>query len=622
MYKSIYYDQRRNQIHLWGDGQHDDLGYSVHKYNKYAYLADANGEYTSIDGVKCNRVESWTPESEKLGIVYEYNVNPTTRFLIDKYLNSDDISNSTKVLYLDIEVAKEDKYSTPEDAANTITSITYYATGDERYTCLLLDSEGRYSSGNSVTTDIEIDTPKGVSRLSADVVMYSSERDLLRGFMGKYVKIEHNIITGWNAEFFDMPYLYNRMINVLGYDFANKLSSIGIVDVKETQLGEVIHIAGVTILDYLFLYKKFTYTDQSNYRLDTIAKYELGRGKIEYEGDLDYLYKTDIQKFAKYNIIDVELIVAFEEKLHFIETALGLCHKGHVQHSDIQFTSAYLDGAILTYCKRNGMVASSNRSKRDGQAIGAFVRTPTPGLYNWVYDLDLTSLYPMNIISLNISPETKYCRIKNYDEESFARGNTDTYEIEYLRDNTALGSFDTVFGSGVEDEPKQIHGSDSMKQFLVDRNLSIASNGVTYSKNRQGVIPAILDKWFKERAEYKSLRKQCEREGDTERAIFYDQQQLITKILLNSLYGVLLLPSFRFYDKHNGEAVTLTGQSVIKWATRAADLFYNRELDTHNCEYEIEMENGVIRKYHGFDMVETTNGKKYVFSLTENDEII
>lgn len=583
MYRSVYYNSSRSEIHLWGDGQHDDSGYKVFKYEPYAYIVDKNGDCITIDNHRCKKVSTWSPEAEKMGMVYEHNVSPTTRFLIDKYLDSDKVSDQTKILYLDIEVAKEDAYSTPEDADNTVTAITYVATGDDKYTCLLLDP-GNASTKNT-TVDIQLKKKENgqivdgeTKTIDVDIITFHSERELLRSFMMRYQKIGHNIITGWNVEFFDMPYLYNRIVKLFDYAFADLFSPDAKI-VKRTYLKErqTISIAGVTIYDYLTMYRKFTFTDQSNYRLDTIAKFELYRGKIEYEGDLDHLYKTDIVKFAKYNIVDVELVVALEEKMRLIMTGLGLCHKGHVQHQDILFTSMYLDGAFLTYCKRNNMVASANRSAASGKAQGAFVRKPTPGLYKWVYDLDLTSLYPSIIISLNISPETKVGIIESWDELEYAKGTQSTYNVNFYSDNTVLGNFDDSF-----DESKPMHielqGSSNLKKWLDENEYGIASNGVIYDQKKEGVIPAILKMWFDERSEYKNLRKKYEKEGDIKNAEYYDGQQLITKILLNSFYGVLLLPSFRFYDKQNGEAVTLTGQSVIHHSSKAADHFYNKEL--------------------------------------------
>lgn len=592
MYRSIYYEAEKSRIHLWGDGEHNDAGYSIHEYTPYAYIVDPLGDMMTIDGYRCKKISSWSNEAVKLGLVYEHNVSPVTRFLIDKYIDSDEVSSQTKILYLDIEVAKEERYSSAAAADNTITAITYFATGDTRYTCLLLDTQRK---SDKYTTDIRINTPNGPSVVTADIITFQTEYQMLRQFIMNYQKIGHNIITGWNVEFYDMPYLYNRIVKVMNYEMANMLSpDVRIVKRKTTALGQLINIAGVTVLDYLNLYKKFTYTEQSNYRLNTIAQFELKRGKVEYEGDLDNLYKTDIVKFAEYNIIDVELIVALDAKLELIMTALGLCHKGHCAHSDVQFTSMYLDGAALTHCRRNNLVASANKAQTGDKAEGAFVQQPTPGLYKWVYDLDLTSLYPSIIMTLNISPETKYAKVIDYNEDEYTKGTSRIYNVELYRDLTAAGGFDDVFSPDVLNKQMQFTGSDALRTFLVSNNFSIASNGAIYTLNTKGLIPAILEMWFDDRKTFKDLRKDAEKQGDMTLASYYDRKQLITKILLNSFYGVLLLPSFRFYDKTNGEAVTLTGQSVIHWSQKAADLFYNKELGTKDGEFCIYIDTDSI----------------------------
>jgi DNA polymerase elongation subunit (family B) len=226
------------------------------------------------------------------------------------------------------------------------------------------------------------------------------------------------------------------------------------------------------------------------------------------------------------------------------------------------------------------------------------------------------------MITLNISPETKYAKIDNWDEEEFAKGTDRKYNLTLYKDTSPAGQFQDVFSQLNSKSNIIINGSEELRKFIDKNNLSVASNGCMYTMDKLGVIPSILSLWFDTRDEYKKLRKKYEAEGDQANAAFYDRKQLITKIMLNSFYGVLLLKSFRFYDKDNGEAVTLTGQSVIHHATRAADYFYNKELQEHNCDYEIEMEDGTVKKYHGFDKVKTQRGDIYVFSLTENDVLV
>jgi DNA polymerase elongation subunit (family B) len=340
-------------------------------------------------------------------------------------------------------------------------------------------------------------------------------------------------------------------------------------------------IAGVSSLDYLDLYKKFTYGQQQNYRLDTIGRIEVGMGKVEYEGSLDELFKNDLEKFIDYNVQDVRIIVEIDKKMKLIELVRGICHVGHVQYEDYCYSSKFLEGTIITYLHRKGVVVSNKpadgrqlmneRVENDDEGFaGAYVKPPVPGLYDWVYSLDLQSLYPSIIMSLNISPETKVGFVTNWDVEKHRRGEIETYLV---RDK------DT-------DEVTRL-SRDKFVKFMDDMHYYISSNGVLYDANKVGIIPEVLDKWFAERVEYKNLMKKYKNEGNKELAEFYDRRQHIQKIFLNSLYGVLGLPIFRFFDIDNALAVTATGQDVIKNSADFANKLYNDRLQDTNdyCIY-------------------------------------
>lgn len=584
MYKNIFFDSFNKDIHLWDDTD----GYQKFKYQEYAYTPDPAGQYTSIDGHKVKKITEWSEQAQAMGMIYESNVPATTRTLVDLYYESDEISTNLVVLPLDIEVAKEGSYSTVEDANNTITAISYYSYREDLYYCLLLDNKRPPSE---YIDDIIIQLPDSATKkINAKYITFKTEFDLLKTFIREYKSISPDIITGWNCEFYDIPYLYNRITKILGKDWANLLSPIKIC--KSKPAGDFnqlkVTIAGVSVLDYLMLYKKFTYSESPNYKLDTIAKNELGRGKVEYSGDLQTLYETDIKKFAEYNIIDVELIVAMDSKLMLLDIARGICHKGHVAYEDIIFSSRYLDGASLVFCKLNGVVASTNKAEgkntEEDTAEGAFVKEPTPGLYKWVYDIDLTSLYPSNIISLNISPETKFGRVLNYSEEDYSKKTDRKYKIELIKDRTPIGKFSD---DGFKSNTIILNTADDLTNYLISNNLSISSNGILYTLNKPGLIPSILKKWFAERKEFNKLKAKYAAEGDKNLQSLYDKKQLVTKILLNSFYGALLLKTFRFYDKDNGEAVTLTGQSVIRWSMKVADSYYSKILGEYKelCLY-------------------------------------
>ena len=510
-----------------------------------------------MDGKSVRKVLDWTKTSEELGMIYEGDVRPEMRTLIDLYGDSDEVSTNHCVVCVDIEVAKEGKYSTPEEALNTVTSIAYHDSISNKYTCLILDREQRISSGTIA---------------GSKVVTFSTEADMLLYFLDEWNKLPITIVTGWNVLWFDLVYLYNRLERVLGKYKGKWLSPINRVDYYTTRGGkQVFKIGGIAILDYMALYKEFTYSEESSYSLNAISLKELKRGKVEYDKDLDHLFETDPIKFIEYNIEDVRLVNDIDSKMDFIAIAMGTAHKGHVGYEDVFYTSRYMEGACLTETKRRGIVATKSSKAGGSKAIGAFVRASKPGRYEWVYDLDLTSLYPSNIMSLNISPETKVAKILNWSTEDYLHKADKNVKMEYFSSD----------GTSRFAEIPLIE----VDAFLKKTKYSVAANGVIYRTDVVGLIPSLLDKWFDERAKYRKLASIAHEDGDMELYGYYNRKQKIQKVLLNSLYGVLLLPSFRFYDKDNGEAVTLTGQQLIHFTARMANFFYNNELGTTDIDY-------------------------------------
>ena len=552
MYQSIFYDNRKNKIHLWDDHR----GYVTFPYKKYAYIKSAGGTYVSLYGDRLQKVY----KIEKDGAYFESDVMPEIRILVDNYTESEEVSEGHKVLILDIEVEVTDGFPDVRRAENIITSIAIYDDITEEYHCFILDKKGEVESTDTIH-------PR------------QTEYDLLKSFMTKYLEISPTILTGWNVEFFDMPYLFNRMIQVIGYEMASCLSPIQIVkhidrkDKEKEQLS--IKIAGVNTLDYFQLYRKFTFSERPSYRLDAIGDYELGQKKVEYEGTLNDLYENDINKFIKYNIHDCRLVKLLNDKLNFIEIARGLAHVGHVPYEDIFMSSRYLEGAILTYLKNKKIVAPNKPKRRIKKKdmkkfVGAYVQEPQKGKHSWVYDLDITSMYPSCIMSLNISPETKIGKIKGWNPEEFLKkDNRKTYTI--IKNGKDIGKL-------TEKE---------VSEYLRESKVSIATNGVMYKTEKKGLLAALLEKWFNERVEYRKLAKKFHEQGDTDKSEYFDRRQYLQKILLNSLYGVLGLPVFRFYDLDNAEAVTYTGQSLIKFTKKIVNSYYNKELgDTKDhCIY-------------------------------------
>lgn len=634
-------------------------------YNGYAYRKDPQGAYTSIFGDRVKKVQRF---SKKDPDTFEADVPSTTRTLVDLYTESDEVSDGHTTLIWDIEVEMETGKPNSMEAEQAITAVGFWDSQTEEYAVYILDEEGTIEER---TVDKDGKT--------VHIKPFDNEKNLVLGFLEKWEEIRPTLITHWNGDYFDVPYLYNRLKRLFGEKTANRLSPIGAVTYNEYR--RKYFIAGVSSLDYMKLYKKFTYHELDNYRLDTIGRTEVDKGKIEYNGSLDDLFRDDIEKFIEYNLVDVEILVLLDKKLRYLDLVRGICHVGHVPYEDYEFSSRYLEGAILTYLKKRNLVApnksdirlkfeaknfhrkgretiqvseqipdvmitngqltiqkskSSNFSVKfdrfegdtfylsdplpedikEGFEIrpklpGAFVKFPQQGKHKWAYDLDLTSLYPSIIMSLNISPETKVGKVEDiaWDSKKFATGKYNDTKLKV---------------SFVDHEEPIIVQGDKFKEFLEEQNCSISPNGILYDLNKVGCIPDILDMWFEKRAEYRKLEKKYGLEENQEQYEFYNKRQLVQKIMLNTMYGALGLPSFRFYDVDNATAVTSTGRSVIKNTADVGNLKYNKELGE---PMTIVLENGeehqltanrpvTIRGENGNDVIIKAG------ELNENHDII
>jgi len=310
----------------------------------------------------------------------------------------------------------------------------------------------------------------------------ADEYDLLKKFI-EYISLEYpHIITGWNIEFFDIPYICNRIKKILGEDSMKKLSPWNLVNQREItrfkNIETVFDILGISILDYLDLYKKFTYTAQESYKLDHIAKVELGKEKIDY-GKYDsfrMFYKNNWQKFVEYNVVDVELVDQLEDKMKLIELILTMAYDAKCNYVDVFSAVRTWDCILYNHLWNKNIVVHQRDENRKGRQIeGAFVQEPVPGKYDWVVSFDATSLYPSIIMQYNMSPET------------IMPNGTD------VTVNTLLN---------------KEHHLDSLKK----DNLCMAANGYKFKTDKQGIFPEIVQKLFDDRQKYKKLMIAAQKE--------------------------------------------------------------------------------------------------------------
>ena len=289
-YQNIYFQRNQNLMHIWDDHR----GYRTFPYSRYAYQKDPNGQFTSLYGDKLTKIFKFSKDDPNL---FESDVPETTRVLVDTYTDSDLPSEGHIILTYDIEVEMDSGLPDVQKAENEITAIGLHDSATNHYWVLIMDKAGKMD---------------GVETGNRTVIPFRYEDDLLLKYIDLYEEINPTIVTGWNIDNFDTPFLYNRIKRLLGEKQANRLSPIG--EVFWSPYRKRYFIAGVSYLDYIELYKNFTYSELANYRLDSIANIELGRGKLEYTGNLDNLFKTDPNKFIEYNITDVELVVSMDAK--------------------------------------------------------------------------------------------------------------------------------------------------------------------------------------------------------------------------------------------------------------------------------------------------------------------
>lgn len=607
MYKNIWTDRKNKKIHIWDD----NAGYFTEPISKYeyCYVKDSNGSKRSIFGDKVSKISKYDAKDIVSDMLFESDVTAENRFLIDNYKDSEEVSKNHITFNFDIEVESEDGFPYPQYAANKITSIAGYFMEMDKSFVLILDEEDELDNKFQVDDTV--------------VMSFDNESQLLLKFFEIYSKLQPTILTGWNISTFDIPYLYNRTCKIINKEYANKLSPISIVEEDYFDKNQY-KIAGVSILDYLDLYKNFAKDEQSSYSLENISIVELGEGKIKYEGSLDDLYKNDIHKFVKYNLQDVILVKKLDDKLDYIEIAKMYSHVGHIPYEKVYHSSIVLEGAALTYIANNNLVSTNKKKinlilendipensntitfksfpeflppqgrfsfkksaskkiyvdyyKVENNTIylrtpskefikkeypvmlefeGAYVKDPSyKGLHKWIFDLDLKSMYPFIIITLNISPETKRGRIYDYDPQKFIK-NEGEFTVEYK-------------GSIFEKVP-----SSKIRNLLKRENLSLSSNGIFYTLDFVGIVPTLLMEWSKRRDIFKNYRDDYGKNEDDDKYNFYDRKQHVQKILLNSLYGVLGLSSFRFYDVDNAEATTATGRTLIKFSEKVGNDYYN-----------------------------------------------
>ena len=388
------------------------------------------------------------------------------------------------------------------------------------------------------------------------------EKDLLTQFINDWEAYCPDIVTGWNTEFFDIPYLCNRIKHVLGDEELKRLSPWkSVQDGEIYKMGrkhQVYNIQGIAHLDYFDLYRKFTYTAQESYRLDHIAKVELGESKAGNPFDtFREWYTKDYQSFIEYNIQDVEIVDRLEDKMKLIELCLTMAYDAKVNYTDVLGTVRYWDVLIYNYLKeKNIVIPQKTENEKSGMYEGAYVKDPIVGMHQWVVSFDLNSLYPHLIMQYNISPET----LIPSDEEA----------PDKMVD-------------------KILNGEITNKT-----NYCMAPNGAFFRKDKRGFLPELMETIYNDRVKYKKLLLESKQKyEDTKDKKYlkyisrYENIQMAKKISLNSAYGAIGNNWFRYFDLRNAEAITTSGQLSIRWIEKALNIYLNKLLKTEKEDYVV-----------------------------------
>ena len=468
------------------------------------------------------------------------------QYISEKYPEDEIKFDITKIklVTLDIEVASENGFPDTESASEEILTITIQD----------------YATKNIITWGVK---PFNNKQSNVKYIECGSEYQLLQNFLDYWGNNIPEVITGWNIQFYDIPYICRRLNRVLGEKMMKSFSPWGLVSEREVVImgrKQISYdVGGITQLDYLDLYKKFTYKAQESYRLDYIAEVELGQKKLdhsEFDTFKDF-YTKDWQKFVEYNIVDVELVDRLEDKMKLIELAITMAYDAKVNYADVFFQVRMWDNIIYNYLKkRNIVIPPKEKTEKDAKYAGAYVKEPKPGVYDWVVNFDLNSLYPHLIMMYNISPET------------------------LMDERHPTASVDKILNQQVS--------------FELYKDYSVCANGAMFRKDQRGILPELMEKMYNERVIFKKKMIAAKKEYEKTPTKELEKEiarcnniQMAKKISLNSAYGAIGNQYFRYFKLANAEAITLSGQVAIRWIEEKMNIYLNKILKTESVDYVI-----------------------------------
>jgi len=573
-YVDALFDRDGDRIHVVErlNGRRE---YREYPANYVFYFDDPRGKFQSIYGTPVSRFSTRNNKEFRKEMriqsgkqLYESDINPIFRCLEDNYKGQDAPKLQTAFFDIEVDFDPVKGYSRPEDPFNPITAISVYLDWLDQMVTLVIPPK-----------HMSMETAEEIASEFSNTMLFDNEASMLGVFLDLIE--DADALSGWNSEGFDIPYMVMRITRVLSKDDTRRFCLWNQLPKQRTfeRFGAeniTFDLIGRVHMDYMQLYRKYTYEERHSYSLDAIAEYELGERKTQYEGTLDQLYNRDFKTFIDYNRQDTMIVAKLDKRLKFLDLANTLAHENTVLLQTTMGAVAVTEQAIIVEAHERGMVVPNRKerlSDEDTQAAGAYVAYPKKGIHEYIGSIDINSLYPSTIRALNMGPETIVGQLR--------LTMTDRHIQERMRGGMSFaGAWEGLFATleytavmeqqrGTEitidwqDGDETVHSAAEVWKIIFDSNQpwSLSANGTIFTFEKEGIIPGLLKRWYAERKQMQAKLKECTNKEDEE---YWDKRQLVKKINLNSLYGAILNPGCRFFDKRIGQSTTLTGRSIAK----------------------------------------------------------
>ena len=575
-YVDALYDRAHDRIHVV-ERVNNQRVYREYPANYVFYYDDPRGKFRSIYDTPVSRFSSRNNKEFRKEVrmhsgkqIYESDINPIFRCLEDNYKGQDGPKLHTAFFDIEVDFDPLRGFSPVSDPFNPVTAISVYMDWLDQIVTLAVPPR-----------HMSMETAREIAAEFDNCFMFEKEADMLNTFLD--VIEDADIITGWNSEGYDIPYTVNRITRVLSKDDTRRMCLWNQFPKQRMfeRFGaenETFDLVGRVHMDYMQLYRKYTYEERHSYALDAIGEYEeIGR-KTAFEGTLDQLYNQNFKTFIDYNRQDTMLIGKLDKKLRFLSLANTLAHENTVLLQTTMGAVAVTEQAIIVEAHERGMIVPNRKerlSDEDTQAAGAYVAYPKKGLHDWIGSIDINSLYPSAIRALNMGPETIVGQLRPVMTDRLIRD-------KVARGDSFAAAWEGLFASleytavmeqqrGTEitidwqDGAETVHSAAEIWHLIFDSNQPwiLSANGTIFTYEKKGIIPGLLERWYAERKEMQKKAREFEGKDDAQFE-YWDKRQLVKKINLNSLYGAILNPGCRFFDKRIGQSTTLGGRAIAR----------------------------------------------------------